>query len=57
MVPGDVTGDPDVAAMFTYRAESGYHVDLPAPRADFPGIQWTSFTDRAREQSWPVPGR
>ncbi|MEU8932492.1 NmrA family NAD(P)-binding protein [Streptomyces sp. NPDC048409] len=49
--------NPDMAAMFTYLTESGYHVDLAALRADFPGIQWMSFADWAQEQSWPVPGR
>lgn len=49
--------NPDMAAMFTYLTESGYQVDLAALRADFPGIQWTSFADWAQEQSWPVPGR
>ncbi|MFB7778366.1 NmrA/HSCARG family protein [Streptomyces bauhiniae] len=49
--------NPDMAAMFTYLTASGYHVDLAALRADFPGIQWQSFADWAHEQTWPAPGR
>ncbi|MFD7447246.1 NmrA/HSCARG family protein [Streptomyces sp. NPDC059909] len=48
---------PDMAAMFAYLTESGYHVDLAALRADFPGISWLSFADWAEQQTWPVPGR
>jgi uncharacterized protein YbjT (DUF2867 family) len=48
---------PDMAAMFTYLTESGYHVDLAALRADFPGISWLSFADWAAQQTWPVPRR
>ncbi|MFD3453883.1 NmrA family NAD(P)-binding protein [Streptomyces sp. NPDC058691] len=48
---------PDMAAMYTYLTESGYHVDLAALRADFPDIPWLSFADWAHQQAWPVPGR
>ncbi|MGW1887134.1 NmrA/HSCARG family protein [Streptomyces sp. NPDC001970] len=48
---------PDMAAMFTYLTESGYHVDLAALRTDFPGISWLSFADWAEQQTWPVPRR
>ncbi|MGW3247914.1 NmrA/HSCARG family protein [Streptomyces sp. NPDC001070] len=47
--------NPDMAAMFTYLTESGYHVDLAALRADFPGVSWLSFADWAARQTWPVP--
>ncbi|MGY0061905.1 NmrA/HSCARG family protein [Streptomyces sp. LZ34] len=45
----------DMGAMFTFLTETGYAVDIPALRADFPDIAWTSFTDWAADQQWPRP--
>lgn len=45
----------DMGAMFTFLTETGYTVDIPALRADFPDVAWTSFADWAADQRWPVP--
>ncbi|MES4901854.1 MULTISPECIES: NmrA/HSCARG family protein [unclassified Streptomyces] len=45
----------DMGAMFTFLAETGYAVDIPALRADFPDVAWTSFADWAADQRWPRP--
>ncbi|MGW3568522.1 NmrA/HSCARG family protein [Streptomyces sp. NPDC000941] len=45
----------DMGAMFTFLTETGYSVDIPALRDDFPGIAWTSFADWAADQRWPQP--
>ncbi|ASY36319.1 MULTISPECIES: NmrA/HSCARG family protein [Streptomyces] len=50
------SASPDMGAMFTYLAEVGYQVDIPALRAAFPEIPWTSYADWAAAQSWPTPG-
>ncbi|EFG65767.1 NmrA family NAD(P)-binding protein [Streptomyces sp. SPB074] len=47
---------PDRAAMYTFLAEVGYQVDIPALRAAFPEIPWTSYADWAAAQPWPTPG-
>ncbi|MFF2509321.1 NmrA/HSCARG family protein [Streptomyces sp. NPDC058067] len=45
----------DMGAMYTFLAETGYQVDLPALRAEFPQIAWTSFEEWAAAQHWPGP--
>jgi uncharacterized protein YbjT (DUF2867 family) len=56
-VPLDLVrqANADMGAMFTFLTETGYAVDIPALRADFPDIGWTSFADWAAEQRWPRP--
>ncbi|MYW05563.1 NmrA family NAD(P)-binding protein [Streptomyces sp. SID3343] len=47
----------DMGAMFTFLTETGYSVDIPALRADFPDIGWTTFADWAGKQTWSVRER
>ncbi|MET8537943.1 NmrA/HSCARG family protein [Streptomyces sp. NPDC005065] len=47
----------DMGAMFVYLAETGYQVDIPRLRAEFPQISWTPFAEWAAEQRWPTPRR
>ncbi|MDF6045033.1 NmrA family NAD(P)-binding protein [Streptomyces sp. JH14] len=46
---------PDMFAMFSYLADTGYQVDLAALRAQFPGVPWTSYGAWAATQEWPTP--
>jgi uncharacterized protein YbjT (DUF2867 family) len=42
--------NPDLAAMYTFLAETGYGIDVAALRARFPEVAWSSFADWARER-------
>ena len=42
----------DGAKMYEFFERTGYTVDLPALRAQFPTVKWHSFEDWAREQPW-----
>lgn len=46
----------DLAAMFTFLADTGYQVDLPALHRAHPDVGWTSFADWAAHQDWPPAG-
>ncbi|MEV5874040.1 NmrA/HSCARG family protein [Streptomyces sp. NPDC052101] len=48
------THSADLAAMFTYFTTTGLDVDAPALRRAYPEIGWTTFTDWASAQNWPV---
>jgi uncharacterized protein YbjT (DUF2867 family) len=41
-------GSSDMRAMWRFLAGAGYQADLPALRAEFPDLAWTSFRDWAR---------
>ncbi|MFE9426967.1 NmrA family NAD(P)-binding protein [Kitasatospora sp. NPDC006697] len=45
--------NPDLGAMFGYLSDTGYAVDLPALRAEFPGLSWTSYQQWADGVAWP----
>lgn len=46
---------PDMGAMYAFLEETGYQVDMPALRADFPDLPWTPFTEWAHAQRWSRP--
>jgi uncharacterized protein YbjT (DUF2867 family) len=41
--------NPDLAAMYTFLAEVGYGIDIPALRARYPEVSWSRFADWAAE--------
>jgi uncharacterized protein YbjT (DUF2867 family) len=40
---------PDLAAMYTFLADTGYGIDVPALRARYPEVSWSRFADWATE--------
>jgi hypothetical protein len=44
----------DMGAMFDFLSETGYQVDLPALRADFPAVEWTPYARWAASVDWPA---
>jgi uncharacterized protein YbjT (DUF2867 family) len=48
--------NPDLAAMYTFLAETGYGIDVPALRARYPEVAWSCFTDWAAELERPPRG-
>ncbi|MFF2328737.1 MULTISPECIES: NmrA family NAD(P)-binding protein [unclassified Streptomyces] len=49
------TVNPDMFAMYSFLADTGYQVDLGALRAQFPTVPWTSYAAWADAQDWPTP--
>jgi uncharacterized protein YbjT (DUF2867 family) len=41
--------NPDLAAMYRFLAETGYGIDVPALRARYPEVAWSSFASWAEE--------
>lgn len=41
--------NPDLAAMYTFLAETGYGIDVAALRARYPEVSWSRFADWAAE--------
>jgi uncharacterized protein YbjT (DUF2867 family) len=41
--------NPDLAAMYRFLAETGYGIDVPAMRAHYPEVSWSSFAQWASE--------
>jgi uncharacterized protein YbjT (DUF2867 family) len=41
--------NPDLAAMYTFLAKTGYGIDVSAVRARYPEVAWSRFTDWAGE--------
>jgi uncharacterized protein YbjT (DUF2867 family) len=41
--------NPDLAAMYTFLAETGYGIDVPGLRARYPEVPWSYFADWAVE--------
>jgi uncharacterized protein YbjT (DUF2867 family) len=42
----------DLAAMYAFLIDTGYHVDIPALRAGYPNVGWQSFAGWAQQQRW-----
>lgn len=42
--------NPDLAAMYTFLAETGYGIDVAAVRARYPEVAWSGFAEWAAEQ-------
>ncbi|WP_413753373.1 NmrA family NAD(P)-binding protein [Streptomyces sp. R-74717] len=49
------TTNPDMFAMYSFLADTGYQVDLEALRTQFPTIPWTPYGAWADAQKWPTP--
>ena len=47
------TRNSDIAAMYRYLEQTGYQVDIPTLHSRFSEVQWTSFTDWARQRFTP----
>ncbi|MGA2009281.1 MAG: NmrA family NAD(P)-binding protein [Solirubrobacteraceae bacterium] len=41
--------NPDLAAMYTFLAQTGYGIDIPALRARYPEVSWSRFADWAAD--------
>jgi hypothetical protein len=41
--------NPDLAAMYTFLAQTGYGIDVSALRARYPEVAWSRFADWAAE--------
>lgn len=44
--------NPDLAAMYTFLADTGYGIDVCALRARYPEVAWSRFADWAGEIHW-----
>jgi uncharacterized protein YbjT (DUF2867 family) len=44
--------DEDLARMFAWLDQVGYHADIAGLRRDFPEVGWHTFEDWARAQDW-----
>jgi hypothetical protein len=42
----------DLAAMYAFLSDTGYHVDIPALRATHPNVGWHMFARWAQRQRW-----
>lgn len=49
------TTNPDMFAMYSFLADTGYQVDLEALRTQFPTVPWTPYGAWADAQKWPTP--
>ncbi|MFG2628913.1 NmrA family NAD(P)-binding protein [Streptomyces sp. NPDC048473] len=49
------TANPDMFAMYSFLADTGYQVDLEALRTQFPTVPWTPYGAWADAQKWPTP--
>jgi hypothetical protein len=47
--------NPDLAAMYRFLAETGYEIDVPALRARYPEVPWSSFAHWASERVLTTP--
>jgi hypothetical protein len=48
--------NPDLAAMYTFLAETGYGIDVAALRARYPEVSWSRFSDWAADlRADPAP--
>jgi uncharacterized protein YbjT (DUF2867 family) len=47
--------NPDLAAMYTFLAHTGYGIDVSAVRARYPEVAWSRFDDWASEVDWTNP--
>lgn len=50
-----VDADGDMARMMRWIAEVGYSADIPALRAEFPEVGWTTFEAWAKTVPWDAP--
>jgi hypothetical protein len=44
--------NPDLAAMYTFLAGTGYGIDVAAVRARYPEVAWSRFADWSGEHQW-----
>ncbi|MFE4796111.1 NmrA family NAD(P)-binding protein [Streptomyces sp. NPDC057908] len=49
------TTSPDMFAMYSFLADTGYQVDLEALRRQFPTVPWTPYAAWVDAQKWPTP--